>query len=203
MRGSPAHCNLLRNGRKCPWFLKVLEAHWRLPLSSGLSPFLGTEPASSRCVRKIKSWDYFVPLPKEGILTRGDAQGFPMHSSSLSSQPALTQPPAQGQSLRAERALLPASDPEILLCKLNEQKAVFLGVCLESDFSSILWKKTQGHIYRHTHAHTLRPTLPAPPPFLTHWPFSHLYEFLTNELWGHLQLLQSVVFANELCSFAV
>lgn len=38
----------------------------------------------------------------------------------------------------AERAFLPASDPEILLCKLKERKAVFLGVCLESDLSSIL-----------------------------------------------------------------
>lgn len=66
--------------------------------------------------------------------------GFLMHSSWVSSQPALAQPLAQGQqSLMAERAFLPASDPEILLCKLKERKAVFLGaVCLESDFSSIL-----------------------------------------------------------------
>lgn len=66
--------------------LMVPVSQWGLPFSSGLSSFLGTEQASSRRVRKIKSWDYFVPLPKEAILTRGDAHGL-LHAFLMLVQP--------------------------------------------------------------------------------------------------------------------
>lgn len=64
----------------------VPVSHWGLLLSSGVSPFLGTEQASSRYVRKIKSWDYFVPLPKEVILIRG-VHGF-LNAFLMGVQPA-------------------------------------------------------------------------------------------------------------------
>lgn len=109
------------------------------PFFSGLSPFLGPEQASSQCVRKTRLCDYFVPLPKEATLTRGDVPGFANGFLMLAQPASSDSSPAQGQALMAARKFLPAPDLEILLYKLGELKAVFSGaICLEYDFSSIL-----------------------------------------------------------------